>query len=88
MLPVVALRAVATATAAGWLPVVRLVAALGPVGVLRPVPARALPIACLAVGIPGRRLILGGSGRCAREWGGPPCLLEHKPQVANPEHQV
>lgn len=88
MLPVVALRPVATATAAGWLPVVRLIAALGPVGVLGPIAARALPVACLAVGITGRRLLLGGAGRSAQEWGSPACLLEHEPQVADPEHQV
>lgn len=88
MLPIVALRPIAAATAAGWLSVVRLVAALGPVGVLGPIPARALPVARLAVGVPGRWLLLRGAGRRTQEWGGPACLLEHEPQVADPEHQV
>lgn len=88
MLSVVSLRPVAAASAAGGLPVVGLVAALGPVGVLGPVPAGALPVARLAIGVPGRWLLLGGAGRCAHEWGSPACLLEHEPQVADPEHQV
>lgn len=86
MLPVVALRPIATAAAAGRLPVVWLIAALGPVGVLGPVPAGALPVACLAIGVPGRWLLLGGTRRSTQEWGGPACLLEHEPQVADPEH--
>lgn len=87
MLPVVSLW-VAAATAAGWLPVVGLVATLGSVGVLGPVPAGALPVARLAIGVPGRWLLLRGARGCAHEWGGPACLLEHEPQVADPEHQI
>lgn len=88
LLPIVALRPVATATASCRLPVVRLVATLGPVGVLGPVPTRALPVTRLFVGIPRCRLLFRGTGRCAQEWGSPACFLEHEPQVAHPEHEV
>lgn len=88
LLPIIALRPVTSATAASRLPIIGLVAALGPVGVLGPVPAGALPVACIAVGIPGCGLFLRGTGRRAQERGGPACLLEHEPQIADPEHQV
>lgn len=65
MLPVVALRPIATNGARSGLPVIGLVAALRPVGILGPVPARALPIARLAVGVPRRWLLLRGTRRCA-----------------------
>lgn len=87
MLPIISLW-VSTAAAAGWLPVVGLVAALGPIGVLGPVPAGALPVARLAIGVSRRWLLLGGAGGCAHEWGSPACLLKHEPQVADPEHQI
>lgn len=77
MLPIVALGPVATA--AGWLPIVGLVAALGPIGVLGPIPAGPLPVARIAIAIPGCGLLLGGARRCTQEWGGPACLLEYKP---------
>ena len=79
LLPIVALRPVATATAAGWLPVIGLITTLRPVGVLGPIASGALPIARIAVGIARSWLLFWGAWRCAHEWAGPACLLEHEP---------
>lgn len=78
LLPIVALRPVATATA-GWLPVIGLITTLRPVGVLGPIASGALPVARIAVGIARCWLLFRGAWRCAHKWGCPACLLEHEP---------